>query len=573
MQERRAALVGRFPVWKPATLHGMLDRIAAEFPERIYIATDERQWTYAQVRAWSERLAAGLVDSGVARGDRVAVVMANYPAFIALKYAISRAGATCVPVNILNRRDELAYVLRQAEVKALVTMDRFRDNDYVGALDQIAPGWEAGGGADLPHLASVIVMPVSGAPLREGARTLASLEASGRTFNGYPDADPHAVSDILYTSGTTGSPKGAMLTHDQYLRAAFASAYWRAFDDGWKILYALPMYHVFGYAEGMLAAMIAGGVAVPRIRFDPDDMLDAAERHRVDDILMVPTMTRLVLDAQRARPRALPDLKAVLSSGQRSPEGMFDEIFELLHPHEVTTGYGMTETTATTTLTRPEDPRDWLLTQGPIRDAGPAGDPALGGRLVDYRVVDTATEEVAAPGQIGELRARGPGITQGYYKKPDETAAAFDADGWFRSGDLGYFDDKGRLILAGRLKETYRCGGEQVMPTEIEDVLTSHPDVVQAHVVPVPDERMGEAGAAWVVLRDGAGVTLEELRARCEAALARFKVPKYVLKIDAADLPTTASGRARKFLLSERAIAHLGLSSGRSATPSAQEDK
>ncbi|PHP64766.1 acyl--CoA ligase [Zhengella mangrovi] len=548
----------------------MLDRIAAEFPERIYVATDEQQWTYAEIRAWSERLAACLVEAGVERGDRVAVVMANYPAFIALKYAISRVGATCVPVNILNRRDELAYVLRQAEVRALVTMDCFRGNDYLAALDQIAPGWETGGGVALPHLSAVFVFPVGEAPLRQGVRTLSALEASGRAFNGYPDADPDAVSDILYTSGTTGSPKGAMLTHDQYLRAAFGSAYWRAFDDGWKILYALPMYHVFGYAEGMLAAMIVGGVAVPRVRFDPDDMLDAAERHRVDDILMVPTMTRLVLDAQRARPRALRDLKAVLSSGQRSPEGMFDEIFELLHPHEVTTGYGMTETTATTTLTRPEDPRDWLLTQGPMREVGPAGDPALGGKLVDYRVVDTVTEKVAAPGEIGELRAKGPGITQGYYKKPDETAAAFDADGWFRSGDLGFFDEKGRLILAGRLKETYRCGGEQVMPTEIEDVLTSHPDVVQAHVVPVPDERMGETGAAWVVLRDGASISLEDLRARCEASLARFKVPKYVLKIDAADLPTTASGRARKFLLSERAIAQLGLSSGRSAAPSAQ---
>lgn len=562
--ERRRALVARHPVWRELTLDQLLDEAAAEFGVREYVVTDDRSWTYAEVKDWSERIAGGLRAIGIESGDHVAIVMANFAEFVALKYAIARVGATCVPVNFLNRRDELGYVLQQSDAAALITMDAFRDLDYLAMLDDLAPGWETGAGGDVfPRLRQVVVFPASGGPVRDGAFSFADLEAA-EPYAGRPDPDPQAVSDILYTSGTTGSPKGAMLSHDQYLRAAFGSCYARAFADGWRVTFSLPMYHVFGYAEGMLTVPFVGGAMVAQVVFDPADTLRAIERHRCDDVLLVPTMTRLVLDELKAAGDAgfrydLSSLRAVISSGQRSPEGMFEEIFELMDPDEVTTGYGMTEVTATTTCTRPEDDRGLLYTQGVRREAGPAGDPALGGLLVDYRVVDSRTGDVLGPGGVGELRARGPGVTRGYYGKPEETAAAFDDDGWFRSGDLGSFDEDGYLTLAGRLKETYRVGGEQVMPTEIEEVLTRHHEVIQAHVVPVPDDRMGEAGCAWVVMREGATVTTDELAAICAQNLARFKVPKYVLEISAEDLPTTPSGRARKFLLSERAVDRLGL--------------
>jgi fatty-acyl-CoA synthase len=562
--ERRQALVARRATWRSMTLDQLLDEAAAAFGNRDYVVTDDRAWTYAQVKDWSERIAGGLRSIGIEAGDHVAVVMANFPEFVALKYAIARVGATCVPVNFLNRRDELGYVLRQSDAAALITMDSFRDLDYLAMLDELVPGWETGaGGAMFDRLQQVVVFPASGVPVRDGALPFTRLE-EGEPYAGRPDPDPQAVSDILYTSGTTGSPKGAMLSHDQYLRAAFGSCYARAFDDGWRLTFSLPMYHVFGYAEGMLTVPFVGGAMVAQVQFDPAETLRAIERHRCDDVLLVPTMTRLVLDELKAatvagRTYDLSSLRAVISSGQRSPAGMFEEIFELMEPDEVTTGYGMTEVTATTTATRPEDDRGLLYTQGIRRQVGPAGDPALGGILVDYRVVDPHSGDVLGPGQVGELRAKGPGVTRGYYGKPDETAAAFDDDGWFRSGDLGSFDGHGYMTLAGRLKETYRVGGEQVMPAEIEDVLTRHPDVVQAHVVPVPDERMGEAGCAWVVLRDGASVTTDQLVTLCAERLARFKVPKYVLEIAVEDLPTTPSGRARKFLLSEKAVEQLGL--------------
>lgn len=561
VQERQEKLLQRHPTWVPRTLDQMLDHAASEFPQRSYVLTNEKRYTYREIKEWSERIAGGLVAAGVRQGDHVAMVMANYPDFAALKFAIARVGATCVPINFLNRRDELGYLLRQSDAAFLVTMDRFRDLDYLTALDELMPGWERnGGGEAFPRLKGIVVFPTTEAPVRHGAMGFADLSSSAGVFSGVEEPDPNAVSDIIYTSGTTGSPKGVMLTHDMFLRAAFGSAYGRAFDDGWRVTFSLPMYHVYGYVEGLLSVPFVGGAIVPELAFGPARTLQAIERFDVDDVLLVPTMTTLILDELREHPYELKSLRAVLSSGQRSPAGIWNDIFELMHPDEVTTGYGMTEVTASTTVTRPDDPRERLLTtNGRMRDLGPAGDPALDNRLVAYRVVEPETGKVLGQDEVGELMAKGPGVTRGYYNKPDATAEAFDAEGWLHTGDLARIDADGYVTLVGRRKESYRCGGEQVMPTEIEDVLTSHPAVQQAHVVPVPDKRMGEAGAAYVVLNPQVPVKPEELIALCAERLARFKVPKYVLPIAAEDLPVTPSGRARKFLLVERAKQELGL--------------
>ena len=320
------------------------------------------------------------------------------------------------------------------------------------------------------------------------------------------------------------------------------------------------MYHVYGYVEGMLTVPWVGGAIVPQTVFGPADLVRGLVEHRAQDVLLVPTMTLAILDHLKAHPTPMPDLVSVISSGQRSPRGIWDQIRQHFGPVELTTGYGMSEVTATMFLTRVGDPWERLVqTNGRMRDAGPAGMPDLGGRLALYRVVDPQTGAVLPQGQTGELQARGVCVTQGYYNKPKETAALFTADGWLHTGDLGHLLDDDYLVLDGRLKESYRCGGEQVLPTEIEDVLTAHPAVIQAHVVPVPDERMGEVGVAWIVTRPGQPVTAEELLARCKASLARFKVPRHVLFIAAQDLPVTPSGRARKFLLAERAVRELGI--------------
>ncbi len=559
--DRQQAIAARFSPWFPRTLHGAFDEAVAAFSDRPFIITDARSWTYREVADWSRRVAAGLAQRGIGQGDKVAIILANYPEFAVLKFAIARLGAVAVPINMLNRRDELRYLLEQSDSVALVTMDRFRDNDYLAALDQIAPNWERnGGGTALPSLRAVFVLPTGEAPVRKDAALFAELAETSAVDLPAVTVEPGDVADVIYTSGTTGMPKGVMLTHDMLTRTAFGSAYARAFEDGRRIIFAVPMYHVFGYSEGLQAAMWVGGAIIPYTRFDAAQMLDGIERHRASDALLIPTMSLALLDALPDKRRDLSSLTAMLASGGRAPARLWQALRDGFGNPEITTGYGMTEVTASGTVTRPDDPPERVLTtNGRMRDVGPAGDPAQGGRLVVYRVVDPDSGAELPPGKLGELVAKGIGVTRGYYNKPDATAATFDSEGWLKTGDLGTVDADGYVTLLGRCKESYRCGGELVMPSEVEDVLTSRTDILQAHVVPVPDERMGEIGVAFIVPAPGTNLDPADLQRMVAERVARFKVPRHFLVVGEGDIPVTASGRARKFLLSQQAITTLGL--------------
>ncbi|MET0659519.1 MAG: class I adenylate-forming enzyme family protein [Steroidobacteraceae bacterium] len=556
--ERQLALARRFPCWEPLRLDEMLDRQTASFPDRPYLITDHRVYSYRDIQSWSVQLANGLVAAGVKPGEHVALLMANYPEFVALKFAIARVGAVAVPINFLNRAAELSYVLQQSDAVLLITMDRFRDLDYLQALDEIAPDWEsAGGGAVLSRLRGVVVFSALRDCKRPKAMTLDELCALETQAEFNPGA-ASSLSDIIYTSGTTGGPKGVLLTHDMLLRTAYASALARAFEDGRRVLFSLPLYHVFGYVEGMLSVLFVGGAIVPQLQFDPVRTVQALELHRASDVLMIPTMTLGVIEAFKSSRHDISSLRGILSSGAKSPPGIWEEIFAAFGAIEVTTGYGMTETTASTTVTRPDDPIERLhTTNGRMRDAGVAGDPALGDRLALYRVVDADSGIELPKGMVGELVVKGPSVTAGYYNKPEESAAAFDAQGWFRTGDLGVMDAEGYISLRGRKKECYRCGGEQVLPLEVEDVLIRHPAVDQAFVVPMPDRRMGEVGVAYVVMKAGCAASAAELIEHCAAQLARFKIPKHVVAITPAEVPVTVTGRPRKFLLAKRALEEL----------------
>jgi fatty-acyl-CoA synthase len=553
IDRRRAALEDRFPSWKQMTLDRRLEACAAEFPDRPLVITDDRTVTYREVVEWSRRLGDGLAALGVRRGDRVGLVMANYLEFAPLKFAIARAGAVAVPFNYLYRVEELAYVLRQSRCKVLITMTGFAGLDYLAMLDEIAPGWVTGKTEALPHLRVVVQLSTDGRS-RGGVGTIEELAALGEANPGAGErAEPGEPGDILYTSGTTGSPKGVVVTHDAVQRTGYASALTRAFEDGRRILFSLPCYHMFGYVEGLLAAMFVGGAIVPRTSFSPADYFAGIQRHRATEILCVPTMTVALLEHADRTVGDLSSVFALLSGAAPAPMWLWRKVREELDITEITTGYGMTECGGAMTMTLPEDPLERHCgTVGRIKLAGVAGMPEYGNGICRYRTVDPVSAAELPAGAEGELVSTGPTHMLGFFDKPAETAATLRG-GWVFSGDLGRVGDGGYVEITGRSKELYKSGGELVMPKEIEELLTGYPGVSQAFAVGVPDDRWGEVGCAWIVPEPGAEIDTNELIALCKAKLARFKVPKHFLLTGADELPTTPTGKVQKFKLARRA--------------------
>lgn len=558
---RRAVLEERFEGWVPGSLSQHLDAMADRFADQPLVVLDDRSLTYRDIAEWSRRLATGLVALGIGRGDNVALILANYPEFVALKFAIARIGAVAVPINFLLRGEELQYILRQSDARALITMSAFGDRDYLADLDTLMPGWASNGGGDaFPLLKHIIVFPGEGSTPDDATDVDALVTLGGpgdeaRLDELQAQTTGNDNADIIYTSGTTGSPKGVMLEHHMVLRAAYASAYTCAFEDGRRLLFALPMYHVFGYIECLIGSMFAGGAIIPRRAFDPEDLLTAAEQHAANEIICVPIMTLKLLDLVKERGFENSHFTTMFNSGGASPPSIWQDIRDLLGAREILTAYGMSETTASTTCTHPEAPDEYLqTTNGKLKYAGVAGDPDLDGVLAVYRTMDPESGEVLPWGESGELIVKGPIVTRGYYKKPDETRAALTSDGWLRTGDLGTVSEDGYVKLTGRIKETYRCGGEMVMPSEVENILNRHPQVSAAHVVGISDAKMGEVGCACVIKADDATAEEAELIDYCRENLARFKVPKYVVFVEESDIPMTATGRVQKFRLANRLI-------------------
>jgi fatty-acyl-CoA synthase len=543
--ERRKKIETRFPSWEPLTLAGALDRAAKEYPDLPLIITEKHSWSYADVQAWSRRIASGMIALGLQRGDHVALDMANYPEFTAIKFAIARAGCVCVPCNFLLRGRELAYVLEQSDARMLIVMDQFRGHNYIA--DLVRPD-------NIEHL---VVFP-TGETSNRPEFSLADLEAAATAESDAElerresQAEPDGLSDIIYTSGTTGRSKGVMLTHEMVLRAAFSSAITRAFEDGRRIQFAMPMYHVFGYVECLIAVLFVGGAIIPHIVFDPAEMLEMAERHQTSEMICVPIMTHKLIDLAKANGFDGRHLISMFNSGGVNAPSVWPDIRNHLKAREVLTAYGMTETTASTTCTLPEGDDQYLLSSnGCHKPPSIAGDPALGGKVAQYKVIDPETGADLPPDTEGELVVKGPIVTKGYYKKPEETAAAFTEDGWLHTGDVGRLTADGYLSLTGRIKETYRCGGEMVMPREIEELFDDHPTIAQALVVGIPDPKMGEVGCLCIVPRATERPDASDLIGFCAERLARFKVPKHVVYLLADEIPLTVTGRPQKFKLAK----------------------
>ncbi|MBB2893774.1 fatty-acyl-CoA synthase [Flexivirga oryzae] len=497
IDERRAALEHRWGQWRPTSLAARFDTVLERDAARPFVLTDEAGYTYADLRDWSMRLARGLIDLGVAPGEPVGLLVDNRPELVALKLAVARVGAVAVPLNFSYKATELAAALRHAQVAVLVTISRSLATDFLAALDQIAPGWEAGvDTADLPALRQVVLVDGN----RSGATDLAALTDRGSrvaedVVRARTEAiDPDSPLDVVFTSGTSGHPVAAELTHDMVLRSGYGSAYHRGFDDGWRVCFSLPMYHVFGYIEGLVAAMFVGGAVVPRLVFSSSGLLEAMQHHRASEVLLVPTMSVGVVEQAAKAKYDLGSLESVFSAAAPAPVWLWERVHEQLAPRTVFTGYGQTEVSAATALTLPGDPLEVVShTVGVPKLGGIAASAGLDGRLAEYRTLDPFTGTPLAPGSEGELAARGPIVTRAYHRDPEQTARMLDADGWLRSGDLGMIDDGGYLRLTGRARELFKVGGELVAPKEVEDLLTGETGAVQGPTALRGDQRGGPA--------------------------------------------------------------------------------
>ena len=559
---QRAALEADHLEWRPLALGARLDACAERWPDRDFVVTDTVTLSYRAVREAADELADGLHALGVRPGDHVGILMSNYAEFVPLKFAVAKAGGVAVPLNFLYRGAELAYVLAQSEVRVLVTMTGFAALDYLGMLDDVVPGWDELNGGVLdaaPALRTVVQLPTDGRS-REGVLTVEDLAALGRVNSGATRAlvvPPDVVGDLLYTSGTTGSPKGVLVTHDAVQRTGYASALTRAFEDGRRILFSLPCYHMFGYVEGILAAMYVGGAVILQTAFSPAGYLSGIQRHRATDILAVPTMIVGILEHEQRGDYDLSTLRALLCGSAPGPAWLWARVADELGAEEIVTGYGMTESGGAMTMSRPEDPFTiTATTAGAPKSAGPAGIAERSGDLVRYRTVDPLTDDFLPEGEVGEIVSQGPTTMLGYWHKAEETAKTL-VDGWLHSGDLGRVRPDGNLEITGRSKELYKSGGELVMPLEVEALLAKHDAISQVYAIGVPDERWGDAGCVCIVRAPGASITDGEVITLCKEGLARFKVPKHVVFLDAADLPITPTGKVQKFRLVEMAKARL----------------
>jgi fatty-acyl-CoA synthase len=515
-----------------------LERTAARFGDREALVSRHQgiRITYAELDAAVDRVARGLLAAGVRRGDRVGIWAPNCAEWVLVQYATAKAGAILVNVNPAYRTHELAFVLRQAGVRLLVSATEHKASDYramvaevrgdCDALERVvfldSPDWEAllaGGDAVEPGA------------LRERMATLA--------FD-----DPI---NLQYTSGTTGFPKGATLSHHNILNNGFFVGELVGYDETDRVCLPVPFYHCFGMVMGNLGCTTHGAcIAIPAPSFEPEATLRAVAEERCTSLYGVPTMFIAMLEHPAFGDVDLTSLRTGIMAGSPCPVEVMRRVIDEMHMREVSICYGMTETSPVSTQTRRDDSLE--LRVGTVGRAGPH---------VEIKVVDPATGRVRPVGEPGELCTRAYSVMLGYWEEPDKTAEAIDAARWMHTGDLATMDDDGYCRIVGRIKDMVIRGGENVYPREIEEFLHAHPDIADVQVIGVPDERYGEELCAWVRPRAGAALDVGSVRDFCRGRLAHYKVPRYVIFVD--EFPMTVTGKVQKFLMREESVRRLGL--------------
>jgi fatty-acyl-CoA synthase len=510
--------------------------------------------TYREYDRLVDRAAAGLLALGTRPGDHIAIWATNWTQWPILQLASARLGAVLVTINPAYRPEELAYVLAQADVHTLFLIDRFKTSDYFGMLRTACPELADSAPGELrsdrfPELRWVVSLretPAAGMISWKEMLHRGEMVDRSTLVDLASRLSPNDPINLQFTSGTTGFPKGALLSHRNLLLNAFCFAERLRATPADRICVPVPFYHCFGCVLGTLVSLISRGtMLVPSQYFDPAATLDCIEKERATMIYGVPSMFIAELGDDTFAGRNLSSLRTGIMAGSPCPVEVINRVIREMGVAKIGIGYGLTEASPGVTLTGLDDPDSWRVET--VGRAFPG---------VEVKIVDADGREVPE-GEQGELCVRGPNVMLGYYRMPAETAEAIDPEGWLHTGDLARRDENGCYRITGRIKDMIIRGGENIYPREIEECLHARPAVAEVHVVGVPDPRLGEEVCAWVKLRRGAAAAEEELRAFCREHLAHYKIPRYVLLVD--EFPQTVTGKIQKYRMREEATASLGL--------------
>jgi fatty-acyl-CoA synthase len=487
-----------------------------------------RRWTYAELAADVDALALGLIELGIIKGDRVGIWAPNCAEWTLTQYATAKIGAILVNINPAYRTRELEFVLNQSGSTLLVAAERLKTSDYAAMIAEVRPS--------CPELDTVVLL---GSPQWQ-----ALLDAGRRLDRGALDSielDTDDPINIQYTSGTTGFPKGATLSHHNILNNGFFVGELCNYTEADRICIPVPFYHCFGMVMGNLSATSHGAcMVIPAPAFDPVATLETVQAERCTSLYGVPTMFIAELSAPGFASYDLSSLRTGIMAGSPCPVEVMKQVIERMGMTEVGICYGMTETSPVSTQTRADDSLDRRVST--VGRVGPH---------LEVKVVDPETGRTVPRGTPGELCTRGYSVMTGYWNQPDKTAEAVDPAHWMHTGDLAVMDADGYLAITGRIKDMVIRGGENIYPREIEEFLYTHPDILDAQVIGVPDAKYGEELMVWVRLREGTKeLTAESLREFCTGKLAHYKIPRYVHTVD--EFPMTVTGKVRKVEMRER---------------------
>ena len=538
------------------TVGDVLDAAARRWPdgEALVVPHQNIRWTWQDLHREARALGAGLVALGLRPGDRIRILAPNLGEWVAVQFGTAYAGLILVNINPAYRLPELEYALNKVGCQALITAGRFKTSDYVAMLRELAPEITTAApgnlaAARLPDLRHVIQLDDHKTPGFIDYRDVGGLAANeyrSRLDDIAAGLDFDDPINIQFTSGTTGTPKAATLTHHNIVNNANLSAQIMEFSDRDRLCIPVPMYHCFGMVLGTLLCATHGATMVfPSAGFDAAAVLDAIEAERCTALHGVPTMFIAALDEPGFAGRDMTSLRTGIMAGAPCPVELMHRVMEDMHLPEITIGYGMTETGPLSTQTAVDDPVAMRV--------------ATVGRVLPHtevKIVD-AEGRILPPGEPGELCTRGYCVMRGYWADPERTAKEIDEAHWIRSGDIATLDEEGYVRIVGRIKDMVIRGGENIYPREIEEFLYTNPKIEEVEVFGVPDAKYGEELAAWIKLHEGKTATAEEIREFCDGRLAHFKIPRYIKFVD--EFPMTVTGKVQKFVMRQRMAEELGL--------------